>query len=263
MRLKYLDPSEFACSMLGNPSEGTRWHRWIHGEEPQIHRQLAHDMWATLSQAENLFIHSSHPWTTPDKYNWEKVGWNTVVAQFDQDLDLFLDEIDLVLERVNCGLLSPHGFEHVVVCQQEISHCKSLDKNIIRTMSAYSIYCLDLALRDLFEENQSGAVLRYAYSVTALEMCRMYIKLQDPSGVAQKAARSSIGRTRAELRHKETRELEAEVIGYWKAVINPTSPNLSNEKSAALLKKVFPLATRTLSSYVAKAKRDMTKQSPN
>lgn len=258
MELKYLNPQEFFFSYLANPIEGTQWHHWYWGREPKIYKLLAQEMWSTLVQSETFFIHSSHDWTKPEeRYDYKKHGRDLALQQFTIDLDIYLQEIKSVLERVDFGLLSPDSLEHVSLHQREITQSDLLAQNVMKTMAAYSILCLELTLAGLIEDDEQWSILTFAYAVTAMERCRGLNQLQNPRGEIQKAVLSQLARQRAVRRHEETRLLETEVIEHWKTSINPI---LSNEKAALLLSRQFPLSTRTLSAYVAKAKRGILEQ---
>jgi hypothetical protein len=214
-------------------------------------------MWTTFYIAKKYFICPSNEQPTPERYDCEDHESTVAIGRIEHHLAIFFDEINNLIARAKYGFLSPDNFEYAAL-HQKTTASELLSENIIRTHAAYSIYCLDATLASLFEDDPYRAILMHGYAVTGVERCGEYARQQDPDGAQQRIARSHIGRMRANLRHKETRELEAEVISYWKAMIDPT---LSNEKAAILLKKVFPLTPRTLSAYVAKAKREIMVQS--
>lgn len=67
-----------------------------------------------------------------------------------------------------------------------------------------------------------------------------------------KRVRSDLARKAAEKSHDETRKLKEEIVALW---LEKCDPSWSNEQAAEFLKKYTPLKTRTLSRYVAEAKK--------
>lgn len=75
--------------------------------------------------------------------------------------------------------------------------------------------------------------------------------------ISRREITGEVARNAARERHKETYKLKMEAISEWKSRIDPS---LSNEKAARILSRYIPLTTRTLSGYVAEAKRELEKE---
>lgn len=252
MALENFEPMEFIGSMGADPAEGTKWRTWFAGNEPKISRPLALVMWETLSEAEGYFVKPSQEWRSPEKYEHEHQA--SAVLHIEQDLSLFLNKIEILLAHAGKELLSPIDFECVTW------HDKDLDKNIVRTLSAYSIFCLDKSITGLLSGQADLATLGYAYAAVGVDMCWTYMQQLNPSSGIQKIIRSDVAQRNARARHRETHALEDEVIAYWQTNIDPA---LSNEKAAIALTKVFPLSARTLSKYISKVKQAPKQKKPD
>ena len=67
-----------------------------------------------------------------------------------------------------------------------------------------------------------------------------------------RTVRSELARSAAKKRHDETRKLKEEALALWRERVDPS---WSNERAAEFLKRYIPLKSRTLSGYVAEAKK--------
>lgn len=244
MSLLNFSPKEFIYSELMDPVKGTNWHPWFKGYEPRISQALAFDMWESLFQAENNFVSPFPEWNPPKNYVLK--NRQNSIDNIEKDMNIFFGKLQALTLKLgtllhpfdlNCG-----NFED-----------KDLDENIIKTLAAYSILCIDLAITGLLEKKTNTATLSYAYAVIALSLCRAHKNQTMPNGTLSKLVRSQIGRENANKYHDQTtRLMAADVVKYWKANIDP---KLSMDKAAEELMIHFGMPFTTVRKYIVDARK--------
>ena len=135
-------------------------------------------------------------------------------------------------------------------------HWKSVEKilpkqDVVCVLYAYALYLVDNALSSRIAGDIDGALGYLAMAGDVMIMASEATSREH--GIRYERVHATASRRAgAHKRHAETRTLRAEVVKHWSAHIDK---NLSGEKAAAILSKVFPLSHRKLSEYVMAEKK--------
>ena len=125
------------------------------------------------------------------------------------------------------------------------------DENILPILYAYALYRLDCALVAHVSGKIQEAFGHISVAGNVVEVASEHSAWQ--FATARAVALSSQERQKgARLRHTETYALRNEVTEYWRDKIDK---NISIEKAATMLTKIFPLSHRTLKAYVSAEKK--------
>jgi hypothetical protein len=124
-------------------------------------------------------------------------------------------------------------------------------RNIPCVLYAYALACLDSAIESKLAAQFDEAL---NWAAIAGEVIRVATEAQAWDSATKRAEilAAEPRKRGAEARHRETHALRSEVIDYWRANIDR---NLSSDKAATALMRIFPLAHRTLSSYISREKK--------
>jgi hypothetical protein len=127
------------------------------------------------------------------------------------------------------------------------------EQDAVCVLYAYALYLVDNALSSRIADDIEGALGHLAMAgdvmITASE------EISRERGINwQRTHATAPMRAGAHKRHAETRALRAEVVKHWSKNIDR---NLSGEKAATILSKVFPLSHRKLSEYVMAEKKKL------
>lgn len=125
------------------------------------------------------------------------------------------------------------------------------DMNILPVLYAYALYRLDSALVAHALGQIQAAFGHISVAGNVVEMASEHSGREFATAHA-KALYSQERQKGARLRHTETYALRKEVTEYWRDNIDK---NMSAEKSATMLTKIFPLSHRTLKAYVTTEKK--------
>ena len=237
------DPADYLLD--DKPPKGTVWDSWMKGDSPVIDAEFAWvgylnlylAIYSFVEDETNTILEEYMELLDPDKYDQAQI-------LFTEELSCFTQEFLALIG--NKHPFPPSKFELL----EETSPFLSAD--LERTNAAYSIWCLDRGIEGLLNGSAVDAARGFTYAQIACDLAYEYKGSASGESRVNSAA-SDMGRKGARARHIETHQLKREAIDHWKAKIDPALPN---EKAAQLLTKVFPLSHRTLSAYVAQAKRE-------
>ena len=125
------------------------------------------------------------------------------------------------------------------------------EQDAVCVLYAYALYLVDNVLSSRIAGDIDGALGYLAVAGDVMIMASE-VTSREHGIRCERVHATAPMRAGAHKRHAETRALRAEVVEYWLAEIDK---NLSGEKAAVILSKVFPLSHRKLSEYVMEEKK--------
>ena len=236
---KNFSPLDHFCCDGGGPDEGTEWARWVAGLEPKIPVDFAWLLWWNFCSAmDNIVNPLTSDW--PAELQYHSAG----LTLFNEIFCDLVQRIRFAQEVEGVALMRPFTFESIVGPRGKAI---DVDEKPYRVMSAYAVWCMDQCIEGLLTDQPQKAAMGGAYAFGCLEIAREYRDgVRDEARV--KEILSEKQREAAGARHKENRQMKAEVMEWCKSEMHTFKS--MDSAAEAIAGKLVPVTFRTARQWI-------------